>query len=1236
MRGRLNFSPSYDRVRPSRGLFLGLSLLSVLSGAMAGLIFPAHSWAQGTDTALLRGTVTDPSGAVIPGATVTMTNDATSVSDKATTDPAGRYIFNILKPASYTASVEASGFKTLVQPKIVLRVGQQTDLDFKLQVGQHTETVEVRGTSALLNTVSAALGTQVSRDYIINMPLEGRNIANLTYLMPGITEVSGANINDTGGTNFASNGQRYATAEFRLDGALATTPEGGEGGTTSGRYMPSVEGLQEFTVQSNSFSAEYGNNGGTVVSIVTKSGTNQFHGSGWWFMRRPSLDANDFFSNASGTPIGQYVHDQYGGSIGGPIIKRKTFFFFDYERTRDSAPNTILTTVPTMAERGGDFSQLLAAGRQLYNPFQVTCTGSGLSEDCTRAPFTGNIIPQNLWDPIGAKMINLYPQPNLPGDSQGFGNFGAKLIYPNPSYQFDLRVDHNFSEKSRLTSRYSQTGGSSPRPDPFFLEPTNSSSYTHNITLEHNWNVTPTLLWVNRIAVIRQNNPETTKTPLDPESIGLPSVLVDNTYYHEKHFPNVSFDDGYQALGLTNGCCTDTIETDTQWLIDSQLTRFKGRHNLKFGFEKRYFLNSFWQPDNTSGDLYFGPSMTAYDVFSPDSSQGNGMASMLLGWQDVNSGGVTARPRVANKSGETAFYLQDDWRVTDRLTLNMGLRYEWSTPYSERFNRNMFSCFNCDSGVSVPGIELISQSGQDFGYWQGREIIGTTQLATASHRHADSDLNNLGPRLGFAYRLNNQTVIRGGGGVYYGLSFATNWQYGGAAWNKYVSIPSSLDGGVTQCATLENPYPLLSDPTCKTPGVFNGPPGGKYGAYTNWGYDDSNHGSNTFQNAEIYQWNFGIERQLPGQMLLDLNYSANRSTDLPWNYSTENRNFIDAKTRETLGPDGLSALVANPFQPLFVSVNGSQPLFSYNDDFDSIYTQPFVPLGNLVRPFPQFNGTFTGFPLFVATSSYHSLQARFEKRPSHGISFLAAYTFSKFLTDSDAGGNAWIGGQGQGLGFIGAPQDLTNLRAEKSVSANDTPQRLVIAVVYELPLGRGKALGRGMNRVLDGLVGGWRVNTITTFQSGQPITIFESNNLIADGHQRPNVTGNPCSGTNIRDVVNYSLGGSVTADYFKFDPNSGTSSVLSDPAPEYPGSAPRYFSNCRAQGINNTDLGISKRFAIKESMYVEARVDAFNAFNRVRFGTPTEAFGDPTFGEIFQTAYGTNPRHGQIGIRFVF
>jgi Carboxypeptidase regulatory-like domain len=306
--------------------------LSCVSALILGVLLPASTLAQASYTAQLRGTVKDSTGAVVPKATITITNPETQISEIATTDEVGRYIFPAIKPAFYIVRVEALGFKTIVRSNVELRVGLHTDLDFTLALGEVTETVQVTSESTLLNTVSAALGTEVTNRYIIDMPLLDRQISNLSFLAAGVTETIGSGVDDIRGTNFSSNGQRNATAEVRLDGNLSTTNESGEGGNTIVNYQPSVEIIQEFKLQSNSFSAEYGNNGGTVINIVTKSGTNEFHGSGYYFFRRPKFDANDFFSNAAGQPKGDYARDQYGGSIGGPIRKQKTFFFFDFEK----------------------------------------------------------------------------------------------------------------------------------------------------------------------------------------------------------------------------------------------------------------------------------------------------------------------------------------------------------------------------------------------------------------------------------------------------------------------------------------------------------------------------------------------------------------------------------------------------------------------------------------------------------------------------------------------------------------------------------------------------------------------------------------------------------------------------------------------------------------------------------------------------------------------------------------
>lgn len=1165
---------------------------------LAASLFSSILSAQGLDTALLRGTVTDSSDAVVPGATVTMTNVGTRVAEKRKTDNAGRYLFTNLTPAAYTATVEVAGFKTLVRENIIMRVGQQTDLDLKLEVGEISQRVEISAEAPLLNTVSGALGTEVTGQYMINMPLQGRGYESLVFLAPGTTEVANAGGIPLGGTGFASNGQRYATAEFRLDGGLQSNPEGGEGGTSNVQYKPVVEAIQEFKLQNNSFSAEYGNNGGTVVSLIMKSGTNQFHGSGWYFFRRPSLDANDFFSNAAGQPIGPYAHDQYGGSIGGPIKRNKTFFFFDYERTRNNSPFTKTTSVPTDLQKQGNFSQTFnpdGSLQQIFDPHNVTCSGPAGNRTCLRQPFPNNIIPPNEIDLIGKNLINLFPAPNTAGDPvTGLNNFTQKLVSTNPGYQFDIKIDQNFSDKNRVTGRYSQSVSTSNIPDPF-LAPQIQQSKNYEVALHDTWTISPVTLWTTRMNLHRSNNPQAVKPTVDPLSLGFPKELINNAWYGRPVFPYISLE-GYQGL-VTDACCTVTVETDTQWSFSSVLTKILGAHDLRVGGEKRIFLNNFFQPTDTSGEFTFNRGTTMQSVFTPNSLQGNALASMLIGW--AGSAQLGARPSVANKSGETAFFVQDDWRVTNRLTLNLGLRYEFSTPYSERFNRNQFSCFTCNSGINIPALPAAN--------FAGGELIGTSILASSKMRHADPSYKNIAPRVGFAYRINNKTVMRGGAGIYYGMSFATNWQYGGSSWNKYVQMYFSKDGGITQYATLENPFPV----------GFVGPQAGRYGPLTEWGFSvGDNHASNTFRNGEIYQWNVGIQRELPGKWLLDVNYSASHGVHLPWNYSTENRNFISAANRLKYGTAGLAALVPNPFQSLFTQVAG-QPAPIFHEP-DSLYNDPTVPQIDLLRPFPQYAGGFSGFPEFVANSNYESLQVRFEKRLAYGLSVEGNYTFSKFMDYSDAGANAWIGN----LGFAGAPQDLTNLRAEKSVSGNDVPHRLAFAAIYELPVGRGRPLGRNLNRVLNGAIGGWHVNTFVTFQSGQPLVFSDSNQTLADSpNQRPNINGTACSGADVYQVVN------GAANYFNV-------ANFSHPADQSPGNMGRYISSCRTQGIHNIDLGLSKRMEFTESKYLEIRGEFFNAFNTPRFGMPNTNFGSATFG-VISSQY-NSPRHGQIGFRFVF
>ncbi len=477
---------------------------------LLGLLIPSSSpdsaFAQATiNSAQLRGTVQDASQAAVPRATVVATNEGTNVSERVTSDEEGRFIFNKLQPASYTIKVEAVGFKTAVKSGVVLRVAQQSDLDFSLEVGEITTTVEVKAVAPLLNSVSAALSTQVDNRYITNVPLLGREIAQLAFLAPGVTTVQGDPFSNspTGftGTNFNSNGQRSSTAEIRMDGSLASIPDG-TGDGTSFFYpfsQPSPEIVQEFTVQNNSFSAEYGSNGGTVINVVTKSGSNEFNGSGYWFGRRPTFDARTFYANRDSLPKPEFAFDNYGGTIGGPIIKQKTFFFFDYDRVRDSSPGQPLRlTVPTPAQKRGDFSQNFNADGslvQIFNPFEFTGEPNNpatpdIDESLNRKPFPGNIIPPELFDPVAANLIQFYPDPTSAGDPiTGLNNFSKEVIGRYSSANWDIKIDHNFSERSRLAFRYSNARalakGTSEYGNPGSTGINDGKNGFHNATLEH-------------------------------------------------------------------------------------------------------------------------------------------------------------------------------------------------------------------------------------------------------------------------------------------------------------------------------------------------------------------------------------------------------------------------------------------------------------------------------------------------------------------------------------------------------------------------------------------------------------------------------------------------------------------------------------------------------------------------------------------------------------------------------
>jgi hypothetical protein len=1220
--------------------------------------------AQSSYTSQLTGVVTDSSGGVVPGAKVTLTDEATNVATSVVTNGNGVYVLTGIRPATYSIRVEAANFATSEKKSLKLAVSQQATLDFTLSPGTVTTSVTVTEQAPLLDTGNASLGTDVTNEYVRDIPLINRSFFGLVFLAGGVTETAGQGTEDSypQGTNFVSNGQRNSTAEIRVDGALTSAPEQGEGATTNTYYTPSVEIVQEFKVENNSFSAEYGNNGGTVVNIVLKEGGNKFHGSGWWFGQRSALNANEFFRNAQGIPNPDHARDQYGFSFGGPIKKQKTFFFVDFEKTRESNPVNINAFVPTALERMGDFSKTMVVCNDptFIDPLTITpanpnglpyCRGAALNQPIQQRIFNPfpqfdangnrkefaipNVIDQGLIDPIGQTIINMYPQPTDLNAPPGVANFHKAFVPQFSARQYDIKLDHHFSDTNHISGRYSNHHDASAAPTIFgdgdFGDGLSSHTDVHNASIEENWSPTPRTVLTNRIALDRAVQPVNEDYPKVGTVFDQPGDKILTQANGFDRFPTIQMDNN--ATSLFNQCCTDTGFAHTLASYGSSLSWVKGRQIWKFGGEQRLFYNNFLQPQNPTGLFHFAQGVTENVIGAGNPFQGNSFAGLLLGYGDPGTSHLTVAPSVANKSKETAFYFQDDWKITSKLTLNLGLRYEWSTPYSERQNKIQFSNFTGDSGIAVPIVVpgLVNRTGN---------LLGTTIFAGPSRRNLPVDRNNWAPRLGFAYAMNPKTVIRGGAGIYYGLNVATNFQFVGTAFGNTTPIFFTQDNFQTQFATLANPFPA----------GFAQPQGQKYGPLALWGLGNGNSlDTAPARNAEIYQWNLGIQRMLPGQIVIGVDYSASRSTHLPYSSfsGTANRNFLPAAIRKQIvaqynvdltsfnaclaanpgNPGGicvapttptntLANLVSNPFQSLFMQMPG-MPAPIFNEP-SSIYNNPTIPEINLLRPFPQFDGQFAGLTLLGASAIYHSLQVRFQKRASHYISFEGNYTFSKAIDDSSAGANSFITTSLSS----GIPQEYDNLKAERSISANDAPHRMVLATIVDFPVGRGRWLGRDMNRILDAIVGGWSASAILTFQSGTPISIVMAQGRIADGNQRPNII---CP--QVSSGISYHTAAATGASVFNL-------SCFGDPGDQIAGNAPRYFSNLRSDGVHNTDLSFSKEFVIHEGMKLQVRGEFFNFTNTPRFNIPGTAVGDSQFGLVTSTL--GSPRRVQFGVRFEF
>jgi hypothetical protein len=1124
-------------------------------------------------TAALRGVVTDTTGAVVPNARIVITEAERGVQHPVVSDDAGRYNATALPPGPYTMTVEAKGFKKQTRPVFQLLVQQQATFDFKLEVGEVSTTVEVTSSAEMLNTTIANLGQVIENKYIVSLPNIGRNAMSLTYMTPGVVG-SGGRSNSDNNTNFVANGSRNSTSDVLVDGVTVVTVEQNSG-ITDLKFSPSVDAVQEFKMQTNFFSAEYGQTGGAVVNMVTKSGTNDFHGTGYYFLRHADLNSNNWFSNRSARARPYYRRDQLGGVVGGPVVKNKTFFLASYEFTKSKSPTSQTQTWPTLLQRDGDFSKTFNSSGQvmtIHDPFSTFTNAAGNLE---RRPFAGNLIPKSRMDPIALKALDFFPKPNQAGAPfTETNNWFEQGINTSRSHGSNFKGDHNFNERNRLTGRYSYGRGvGSPvnlfgegNPAYTFNDGPNQST-VHSIVSEFTRTPSSTFIWSARYGLTYSTYFRNPMVPnFDLTTLGFPKYMKDNSTLLV--FPTIG-PEGYQDIGTEGWVVMDRQEGVHH--ISSSASKFTGGHSLKFGGEYRGNFLDYAQPGYPAGQYSFARGITCKDRFSCPGNEGNGLATMLTGWWTSNQFHID--PKAFTRSSYWGFFFQDDWKISRKLTMNLGFRYDFDVPRWETLNRQSYWDLNAQSSVQVAGYNT----------------KGVFKFNDDKKRSPfDSDMNNWQPRIGLAYALDSKTSIRTGYGLFYQLSRATVFGHTGAGFNVNASSSPTLDSNATQYAKLNNPYPdgmLL-------------PPGSSLGDKTYIGLGAGTVLGSNSRNPEYHSWNFSVQREVGFGSVLEVNYTGSRGTHL----------FLPVTTLSPLAPQywsmGRTALTSAVNNPFYGQITDPKATNLKNQT---------IQMYRLLRPMPQFDGTSVGTAEPPrADSNYHALQVKWEKRYSKGLTMLVHYTWSKMIDDASYGsGNyGWLGGNS-------SLQNIWNLRGERSLSSHDISHRAVFTGAYELPFGKNRKWGSNWNRALDWLGGGWDVSGLATLSAGMPLQATQSGGNIWDGTQRPDLIGDPSTSGRVQDRLN----------------NWFNAAAFAKPAIDVPGTAPRNL-NYRGPRMSMFDAALLKSFRVMEGQRFEFRLEAQNAFNHPVFSDPAGGFGSTSFGQITGAKVGN--RNVQLGFKYYF
>ncbi len=1123
------------------------------------LFLTLPAWPQSEAvSAQLSGTVQDENGATVPGAKVTISNPDVGFLREITTTENGLYTFTLIPPGTYQLKVEKPGFAAFLQENIVLAVGQSSTLNATLQVGNVNQTIEVTAQAPVLNTGSADIGSEVSAKQAVELPLNIRNVYGLVELDSSVNNSqqfqalnppgSQGNVDqDIAFFNFG--GGRFGTTAFLLDGAWD-----GAGDWDGVIYVPSVDELQEFRIQTNTFSPQYGLSMGNVVNAVTKSGTRSFHGDAFEFLRNNNLDANNYFNNLNGLARPQFKRNQFGFTAGGPVYiphfykqRDKTFIYGTYEGLRQQTPTTLLTTVPTALQRQGNFSQTFNQDgtlATLYNPFSTTFTNG----QYVRTAFPGNVLTPSLLNPVAAKLLNYYPPPNRPGNAvTGVDNYVGTAGLPTNSDQYTIKADENISEKQNFFVRWSQKRQFKQLEGEFFgaNDPGGMGTLAPDNRLEgglgYTYVFSPSFVMSLNFGWGRWVEGRTPQgVPFDVTQVGLPASL--NSFNGPGAFPSINIS-GIQSLG--SGVLNATPREARTYAAD--FTKNLGAHNLSMGFMGiNFILNTF---NSAQAAFNFSPTFTQGPFPTiANSDSGSSVASFLLGTGDNSSGGVTYSAEAAYSKRDLGWYFNDDWKASKTLVLNLGIRYDIQTPPTDRFNRLSYFNFSPNPISSqVPGLNL----------------PGNLQYVNGNQRGVyNTNYTNFAPRVGLAYSPTSKFVFRAGYGIFYTPAMELG-DYQGLSLNGFSQTTpyvGTLDG-VTPQSLLSNPFPtgLLA------------PVGKANDGATNVG---QNVDAVLHNRASPYvqQWTSNVQYQI-GNTVLQAAYIGNHGVKLLFGTTFELNQLPPADL--ALG-NALLQPVANPFHGVITS---------------GALSGPTIPYGQLLRPFPEYTGVENVQPP-SASSSYNALAVSANHRFSNGIQFLVSFTWSKYLTNSE-GPEGWTNGQAQTV------QNWYNTSLEKSVMSDDIPRSLVASYVYELPVGKGKKFAPS-NKIVNSVIGGWQVAGISDFKDGFPLAITNATNYTNSfgGNQRPDIIANP-------NLPNHSI-----YDWFN-------TAAFVQPAPFTFGDAPRTLPYLRAQGTLNTDMTVEKYWGLwNETSKLQFRAEFYNLFNRAQFFAPGTTFGNSNFGVI--------------------